>query len=165
MCRYLYYLGRIRTIQLEYTEAKECLQQASRKAPTAALAFRVECTKWLVLVRLLLGEIPERSLFVAHGMAKTLAAYFELTNVSPVAPSCQLPGISPLASCMLGKCVAAGMLFAQQLISLLGVLPVCAWTRLCALGIWSSSTRWQRGALRCSWRTRRATLLCACATM
>jgi hypothetical protein len=30
-CRYLYYLGRIRAIQLEYTEAKDCLQQASRK--------------------------------------------------------------------------------------------------------------------------------------
>lgn len=25
--RYLYYLGKIRTIQLEYTDAKECLQQ------------------------------------------------------------------------------------------------------------------------------------------
>jgi len=31
LCRYLYYLGRIRAIQLEYTEAKDCLQQASRK--------------------------------------------------------------------------------------------------------------------------------------
>lgn len=26
-CRYLYYLGRIRTVQLEYTDAKDCLQQ------------------------------------------------------------------------------------------------------------------------------------------
>ena len=31
LCRYLYYLGRIRAIQLEYTEAKDCLQQALRK--------------------------------------------------------------------------------------------------------------------------------------
>jgi 26S proteasome regulatory subunit N3 len=30
-CRYLYYLGRIRAVQLEYTEAKECLLQAFRK--------------------------------------------------------------------------------------------------------------------------------------
>jgi hypothetical protein len=29
--RYLYYLGRIRAIQLEYTDAKECLQQSARK--------------------------------------------------------------------------------------------------------------------------------------
>ena len=29
-CRYLYYVGRIRTIQLEYTDAKDCLQQVLR---------------------------------------------------------------------------------------------------------------------------------------
>ena len=32
LCRYLYYLGRIRAIQLDYTDAKDCLQQAARKA-------------------------------------------------------------------------------------------------------------------------------------
>ena len=31
LCRYLYYLGRIRAIQLEYTDSKDCLQQALRK--------------------------------------------------------------------------------------------------------------------------------------
>ena len=31
LCRYLLYLGRIRAIQLEYTDAKDCLQQAARK--------------------------------------------------------------------------------------------------------------------------------------
>ena len=82
LCRYLYYLGRTRAIQLEYSEAKECLQQAVRKAPTAALGFRIECTKWSVLVRLLLGEIPERTVFVAAGMKAPLRPYFELTNVS-----------------------------------------------------------------------------------
>lgn len=30
-CRYLFYLGRIRAVQLEYSDAKECLQQAARK--------------------------------------------------------------------------------------------------------------------------------------
>jgi 26S proteasome regulatory subunit N3 len=30
-CRHLYYLGRIRAVQLEYSEAKDCLQQAARK--------------------------------------------------------------------------------------------------------------------------------------
>ena len=35
LCRYLYYLGRIRAIQLEYTEAKDCLQQALRKVHSA----------------------------------------------------------------------------------------------------------------------------------
>ncbi|KAM0001770.1 hypothetical protein Hdeb2414_s0361g00876761 [Helianthus debilis subsp. tardiflorus] len=63
-CRYLFYLGKIRTIQLEYTDAKESLLQAARKAPVAALGFRVQCNKWAVIVRLLLGEIPERTVFM-----------------------------------------------------------------------------------------------------
>eukprot|EP00270_Netrium_digitus_P009986 TRINITY_DN3070_c0_g2_i1.p1 TRINITY_DN3070_c0_g2~~TRINITY_DN3070_c0_g2_i1.p1 ORF type:complete len:479 (-),score=134.79 TRINITY_DN3070_c0_g2_i1:244-1572(-) len=80
-CRYLYYLGRIRAIQLEYSDAKDCLQQALRKAPMSlALGFRTECSKWAVLVRLLLGEIPERTTFVASGMRASLLPYFQLTN-------------------------------------------------------------------------------------
>lgn len=83
-CRYLFYLGKIRTIQLEYTDAKESLLQAARKAPVAALGFRVQCNKWAVIVRLLLGEIPERTVFMQKGMEKALRPYFELTNVSRV---------------------------------------------------------------------------------
>ncbi|CAH8252936.1 unnamed protein product [Arabidopsis lyrata] len=79
-CRYLFYLGKIRTIQLEYTDAKESLLQAARKAPIAALGFRIQCNKWAILVRLLLGEIPERSIFTQKGMEKALRPYFELTN-------------------------------------------------------------------------------------
>lgn len=81
-CRYLFYLGKIRTIQLEYTDAKESLLQAARKAPIAAIGFRIQCNKWAILVRLLLGEIPERSIFTHKGMDKALKPYFELTNVS-----------------------------------------------------------------------------------
>ncbi|KAF9618510.1 hypothetical protein IFM89_001911 [Coptis chinensis] len=79
-CRYLFYLGKIRTIQLEYTDAKESLLQAARKAPASALGFRVQCNKWAVIVRLLLGEIPERTVFMQKGMRKALRPYFELTN-------------------------------------------------------------------------------------
>ncbi|XP_021902636.1 probable 26S proteasome non-ATPase regulatory subunit 3 [Carica papaya] len=79
-CRYLFYLGKIRTIQLEYTDAKESLLQAARKAPVAARGFRIQCNKWAVLVRLLLGEIPERTVFMQKGMEKALRPYFELTN-------------------------------------------------------------------------------------
>ncbi|KAL5788877.1 hypothetical protein ACOSP7_005826 [Xanthoceras sorbifolium] len=79
-CRYLFYLGKIRTIQLEYTDAKESLLQAARKAPVAALGFRVQCNKWAIIVRLLLGEIPERTVFMQKGMEKALRPYFELTN-------------------------------------------------------------------------------------
>ncbi|KAH8022764.1 hypothetical protein HPB51_005001 [Rhipicephalus microplus] len=39
--RYLYYLGRIRAIQLDYSEARRHLLQAIRKAPQhAALGFK-----------------------------------------------------------------------------------------------------------------------------
>ncbi|KAM1031314.1 hypothetical protein FF1_035072 [Malus domestica] len=79
-CRYLFYLGKIRTIQLEYTDAKESLLQAARKAPIAALGFRIQCNKWAIIVRLLLGEIPERTVFMQKGMEKALRPYFELTN-------------------------------------------------------------------------------------
>ena len=37
-------------------------------------------------MRLLLGEIPERTVFVAAGMKAPLRPYFELTNVSEWAP-------------------------------------------------------------------------------
>ena len=38
LARYLYLLGRIRAVQLEYSEAKDCLQQAARKVrPPAAV--------------------------------------------------------------------------------------------------------------------------------
>ncbi|XP_019087646.1 PREDICTED: 26S proteasome non-ATPase regulatory subunit 3 homolog B-like [Camelina sativa] len=79
-CRYLFYLGKIQTIQLEYTDAKESLLQAARKAPIASLGFRVQCNKWAIIVRLLLGEIPERSIFTQKEMEKPLRPYFELTS-------------------------------------------------------------------------------------
>ena len=67
---------------MEYTDAKESLLQAARKAPVAARGFRIQCNKWAVIVRLLLGEIPERTVFMQKGMEKALRPYFELTNVS-----------------------------------------------------------------------------------
>ncbi|XP_039003242.1 26S proteasome non-ATPase regulatory subunit 3 homolog A-like [Hibiscus syriacus] len=80
ICRYLFYLGKIRTIKLEYIDAKESLLEASRKAPVVARGFRIQCNKWAILVRLLLGEIPERTIFVQKGIEKALRPYFELTN-------------------------------------------------------------------------------------
>ena len=62
----------MQAVQLEYTDAKECLAQALRKAPRVAKGFRLEATKWLALVRLLLGEVPERSLLRAPGSRAAL---------------------------------------------------------------------------------------------
>jgi len=79
-CRYLYYVGRIRAIQLDYTESKENLQQALRKAPAGAKDFRITLHKWICMVLLLLGEIPERTHFTTPGMRKALKPYFNLTQ-------------------------------------------------------------------------------------
>lgn len=77
--RLLYYQGRIRAVRLEYTDAKDALTQALRKAPVPAHAFKATVTKWLVIVRLLLGEIPSRSELVAPELHGALEAYMELT--------------------------------------------------------------------------------------
>lgn len=69
---------------MEYTDAKDCLLQASRKAPLHAMGFRIACAKWSIIVRLLLGEIPERTTFTVEGMTYALQPYFELTNVGLV---------------------------------------------------------------------------------
>ncbi|KAK9786301.1 hypothetical protein WJX73_008975 [Symbiochloris irregularis] len=79
LCRYLFYLARIQAIQLDYTGAKDNLQQAARKAPVIAVGFRTTVAKWLVLVRLLLGEIPERIDLTQPGLSAALHPYFCLT--------------------------------------------------------------------------------------
>lgn len=50
------------------------------QAPNTALGFRVMVTKWLSLVRLLLGEVPEHSEFTAPGLAKALESYFNIAQ-------------------------------------------------------------------------------------
>ena len=50
------------------------------QAPNSALGFRVTVSKWLILVRLLLGEIPEHQDFTQPGLRKPLQAYYELTQ-------------------------------------------------------------------------------------
>ena len=54
-------MGRIKGIQLEYSEAHKHLIQALRKAPQqTAVGFRQSVQKLAVVVELLLGDIPER---------------------------------------------------------------------------------------------------------
>jgi len=82
VCRYLYYLGRIRAIQLSYTQAHEFLQSAARKSPTQgpAQGFYQQATKLLVVVELLMGDIPERSLFRQASLEAALYPYFKLVQ-------------------------------------------------------------------------------------
>jgi len=79
--RYLYYQGRIKSTQLDYTEAYECLVQANRKAPqNSARGFRIAVHKLLCIVQLLMGEIPEKSVFRQAGLIKPLKPYLQLTQ-------------------------------------------------------------------------------------
>ncbi|KAG5178532.1 proteasome regulatory subunit C-terminal-domain-containing protein [Tribonema minus] len=80
-CRYLYYMGRIGALQLDYTDAHAKLTQCARKAPAnTALAFRTAVQRLTVIVQLLLGEVPERAVFNAAGMRAALAPYLQLTQ-------------------------------------------------------------------------------------
>jgi len=57
-------LGRIKAVQLEYSESQARLIQALRKAPEiGAKAFRIQVQKLQVIVELLMGEIPNRQIF------------------------------------------------------------------------------------------------------
>ncbi|KAF8531127.1 PCI domain-containing protein [Gautieria morchelliformis] len=82
LARYLYYVGRIRAIELSYTLAHNHLLQAVRRAPKAEQApgFWQEVHKWLVVVELLMGDIPERSTFRQPVLRKALEGYFEIVK-------------------------------------------------------------------------------------
>ncbi|KAF9920647.1 26S proteasome non-ATPase regulatory subunit [Linnemannia zychae] len=82
LARYMYYLGRIKAIQLEYTESHQSLLQAVRKAPqnNVTAGFQQEANKLLIIVQLLMGEIPERSLFRQPVLRKPLLPYFQITQ-------------------------------------------------------------------------------------
>ncbi|KAB5542716.1 proteasome regulatory subunit C-terminal-domain-containing protein [Coniochaeta sp. 2T2.1] len=82
VARFLYYLGRIRAIQLRYTEAHEHLTAATRKAPSSAcaLGFSQTATKLLLVVELLMGDIPDRATFRQPTMEQALHPYFLLVQ-------------------------------------------------------------------------------------
>lgn len=79
-CRLLYYHGRIQAVLLEYSDSKEALVQASRKAPHSAVGFRLQIAKWLVVVRLLLGEVPSRSELAPADLRSKMKPYFDLAR-------------------------------------------------------------------------------------
>lgn len=57
------------------------LLKALRKAPQhSAVGFKQTVQKLLVTVELLLGDIPERSIFHQAHLKRSLAPYFQLTQ-------------------------------------------------------------------------------------
>ena len=58
-----------------------CYWQAIRKAPQhSAIGFRQTSHKFVTVVQLLLGEIPDRSIFREPILRKPLMPYFKLTQ-------------------------------------------------------------------------------------
>lgn len=87
--RYLYYVGKIQAVQLEYTESYTKLMQSIRKAPqNTAIGFRRTVYKLAIIVQLLMGEVPERSIFNQDDLRKALAPYLQLTNVRNTQKRC-----------------------------------------------------------------------------
>lgn len=82
IARYLYYLGRIRAIQLSYTEAHEHLIGATRKSPATPSAggFYQAASKLLVIVELLMGDIPDRALFRQPSLERDMQPYLNLVQ-------------------------------------------------------------------------------------
>ncbi|KAI9348231.1 putative 26S proteasome regulatory subunit rpn3 [Obelidium mucronatum] len=80
--RYFYYLGRIKAIQLDYTASHRDLVQAIRKAPKnpKSAGFQQAVHKLAIIVQLLTGEIPERSLFREPFLIKSLVPYLSITQ-------------------------------------------------------------------------------------
>lgn len=82
IARYQYYLGKIRAIQLNYSEAHEQLSGAVRKAPEvpAAAGFIQAANKLKIVIELLMGDIPDRALFRQPMLEKPLRPYFDLVH-------------------------------------------------------------------------------------
>jgi len=81
IARLRYYQGRIKAIQLDYTGAYNFLQEAIRKAPqNSAYGFRLTVYEFACIVQLLMGEIPERSIFRQKGLKNALKPYLRLTQ-------------------------------------------------------------------------------------
>ena len=81
LLRYLYYSGRVQALRLEYTQSYSNLSQCLRKCPTnTGLGFRIAVQRLLVIVQLLMGEIPDRSVFFGEGMKGELRPYLEIAQ-------------------------------------------------------------------------------------
>lgn len=82
IARYLYYLGRIRAIQLNYSDAHEHLTSATRKSPSSytASGFYQASTKLLVVVELLMGDIPDRAIFRQPSLERAMQPYLQIVQ-------------------------------------------------------------------------------------
>lgn len=81
LCRYLYHSGLIHALRLDYTSSYSSLSQSLRKAQSnTGLGFRIATQRLLIVVQLLMGEIPDRSVFFEPTMKVELEPYLKITQ-------------------------------------------------------------------------------------
>ncbi|WWD17477.1 hypothetical protein CI109_101918 [Kwoniella shandongensis] len=80
--RWLFYAGRLRAIQLNYSQARSYLQTAIRRAPKDEVApgFVQLIHKYFIIVVLLTGVIPDRALFRKPVLKQALIPYFQIVQ-------------------------------------------------------------------------------------
>ena len=94
--RYYYYLGRIKAMQLDYSEAHKHLLQSARKAPqNSAAGFKQHVAKLSVTVDLLLGNIPERQTFLLKEVPWSVMCIFTNHLCSGEGSPAPLPTADP----------------------------------------------------------------------
>jgi 26S proteasome regulatory subunit N3 len=75
--RYLYYLGRINAVQLNYSEAYKNLTDSLRKSPEkSARGFTIIIQKLLVIIEMLMGDVPDITKYL--GSIKEMGPYCNL---------------------------------------------------------------------------------------
>merc|ERR1712029_666962 len=81
LARYNYYMGRVKIIQLQYREALVNFNQILRKIhQKKAIGFRQIVSKYFVLTKLLMGEIPDPSIYHQSDLAESLEPYLKITQ-------------------------------------------------------------------------------------
>lgn len=81
LARHLYYLARVKIVQLHYSAALDYLTQSLRKAPpNAATGFLQTVQKLIVVGNLLMGDLPERSVFREAKFKRSLMPYLALVR-------------------------------------------------------------------------------------
>lgn len=82
IARYLFYMAKVRAIQLDYSSASDCLTNAIRKvdANEYTAGFLQSAYKMNVIVQLLIGEIPEKEDLKSLYLERSLTPYSYLVN-------------------------------------------------------------------------------------
>lgn len=75
--------GRIHAVRTDYSDAENCLKQAIRKVPSSgkvAVGFRCTLHRLHSVVKLLMGDLPDRAVFREPELRTALHPHFRLAQ-------------------------------------------------------------------------------------